>query len=269
MTLDLPPMPSLKLPLVSLVLVCLSGTAAAQQPYLSMAPLRIHAEAIGAEETGTALVGIDRSVPLHFFLPNVGRTSRVDVAAVFFGARNTAERTCLRYRLTAMELSISRAPWNGGVRLLSYDRSGTRDVVADWLAIQAGPSGHFRVGIIDVEPRIELSGSIATRRTGRAVFDDLPERAYDGATGVAGSLAAVATVAFAQSGYLEARGSIERFSAGDRPEHRSASIALHWTPATRFEVVARAAMERAFLSVPSTAKIAGLSIRFTPAAQAY
>lgn len=262
-------MPSLKLPLVALFLVGLSGTAAAQHPYLSMAPLRIHAEVMGAGETGTALVGIDRSVPLHFFLPNVGRTSRVDIAALFVGARNSTEKTDLRYRLTAMELSISRAPWNGGVRLLSYDRSGTRDVVADWLAIQAGPSGRFRVGGIDVEPRIELSGSIATRRTGRSVFEDLPEGADDGSTGLAGSLAGVATVAFAESGYLEARGSIERFSAGGRPEHRSASIALHWTAATRFEVVARAAVERAFLSVPSDARIVGLSIRFTPAAQAY
>lgn len=262
-------MPTFKLPLVMLLLVCASGTATAQQPYLSMAPVRIHAEALATGGTTSALVGIDRSVPLHFFLPNVGRTSRVDVAAVFLGGRDTPGGTDLRYRLTAIDLSISRAPWNGGVRLLSYDRSGARDVVADWLAIQAGPSALFRVGSIDVEPRIELEGSVATRRTGRAVFEDLSEAATDGATGLAGSVAAVVTLAFGEHAYVEGRGSIERFSAGAKPEHRSASVALHWTLATRFEIVAHAAVERAILHGTSDAAIAGLAIRFTPAAQAY
>lgn len=244
--------------------------AVAQQPYLSMAPVRWQAGVTADAEGTTMLAGVDRSVPLHFFLPNVGRTSRVDVAAVAVGARTTADETRFRFRATALDLTISRNPWNGGVRLLSYDRTGTRDVVADWALVQAGTAVMLGTATQGVEARIEMRGALSTRRIGGTFFPRLAALDRGSDTGFAASITAAVTSAASETLYLDVRVGEERLWAGVDPTWRFAEASLHVGFATRFEAVATLGLGRAGIgeSVEENPH-AGLALRFTPAAQRY
>jgi hypothetical protein len=244
-------------------------TAAGQSPYWEMAPLRFLADvdaATGHDAVAMSL-GVDRSVPLDFFLPNVGPGSRIDVMGLGAGVRIVDGSAAFRWRIAPLVIDLTRPPWNGGVTLLRQDRTGLRTVEADWLAVHGGPSARVVLGTLAIEPSIVLRGAVASRRTGRSFFPDLPRLADEGATGLAGSAAARILVSRPGGLSFMATASAERLWAGADPEMRTLQGALRVPLTPAWSVIGRAAWNEArIVGARDRTTTFGLSIRFSPRA---
>lgn len=242
-------------------------SASGQSPLMEMAPIRILADFDASVDHPVMAfsVGLDGETPLEYFLPNVSPGSRLEVIGLGIGARMDDGDATFRWRVVPLVIDIAKPPWNGGVTVLRYDRSGIRTVEADWLATHGGPSGRFLVGGMAVEPSLIFRASLASRRTGRSFFPDLTPEADDGATGAAASAAARLVLSGASGFRLTATASIERLWAGPDPELRVLGAALRVPLAPAWTLIGRAGLHEAKVrGVTDRATIVGFGLRFSP-----
>lgn len=242
-------------------------SAAGQNPMAEMAPIRILAD-IDAALDHDALafsVGMDGVTPLEYFLPNVSPGSRLEVLGLGVGARLVDGNATFRWRIVPMVIDVAKPPWNGGVTVLRYDRTGIRTLEADWLATHGGPSALFSIGGMTIGPSLLLRAALASRRTGRSFFPDLNPDADDGATGAATSAAGRLVFSVASGFTLTAIASIERLWAGPDPELRVLEAILRVPLASRWTLVGRGALQEARVGdATDRVTVLGFGIRFSP-----
>ncbi len=256
-----------RLVLALLILAWPALPAFGQSPLMQMAPIRVLADfdaAIGHPAMAFS-IGIDGETPLEYFLPNVSPGSRLEVIGLGVGARLDDGEPTFRWRVVPMVIDITKPPWNGGVTVLRYDRTGLRTLEADWIATHGGPSGRIALGSLAIEPSLILRAALASRRTGHGFFPDLPAQADDGATGAATSAGARVVLSGASGFRLTATASVERLWAGPDPELRILGAALRVPLGSVWTLVGRAAVQEARVGhAKDRTTVLGFGLRFSP-----
>lgn len=137
----------LKIVLLSALILCVGAVpVVAQSQYLDMAPLEFRSHFRRAsDEFNQVTVGVQRSVPVAYLLPQVTPDSYFEGMRLIAGMRFGTERTTeIRFRATGIKFEIQKTPWSAGFTLIDYDRTSLEDLQADWLGLSIGPG--FDVG---------------------------------------------------------------------------------------------------------------------------
>ncbi|MFT5142262.1 MAG: hypothetical protein ACI80V_001577 [Rhodothermales bacterium] len=216
------------LALLLAVIFAIAAPVSAQPSWLELAPLELEANSWYATDPGVGGLSLTarRVVPLFYFLPNVSEDSRLDLLSVTAGVRSANRDAKLAWAVSPLRMLIVKAPWAGGLSLLSYDRTGPLKVEADWLAIRGGPALRFGGPDNMLEMRLLAKASLSTIAPTGGLFVG----PGDGSTGFDGALEFSLLSRIAGKAILGANASAARLFAGENPTRTTWDAWLHVWP---------------------------------------
>jgi hypothetical protein len=254
--------------LLAAVLSC-GAPVSAQPSWLELAPLELEGDTWYASDPGVGGLSITarRVVPLFYFLPNVSEDSRLELLSFTAGVRSANREAKPAWAVNPLRLFIVKAPWAGGLSLLSYDRTGPLKVAADWLAVRGGPALRFGGTDNTVEMRLLAKAALSTIAAHGGLFVG----PGGGSSGFDGALEFTLLSRIGRKTILGANASAARLFAGENPTRTNWEAWLQLWPEAALSFRAGAGQIRLDTdrTNPATEWILKAGLIFTPGKQGF
>ena len=145
----------------------------------------VHFDAVSGSDTRQIVGDFARRIPVALLLPGVASDSYFSLLYGAAGVRYGRDiPTRFRWRAGLLDMNLFRPPFNAGLTLLDYDRSGLPDLYARWLALRTGPSLRLSAHPLRLEARLMGNAGLSTFRFGRSTYRALGRPAASSQTGL-------------------------------------------------------------------------------------